>query len=166
MRPLTENSRLILNYSILVSTAATLLTTFFGGDEVHFTAMWLMATVCVGLIHLKLGPYRTKRIGWLDKTASILMWGGLIGILLATIAICACLIKNHQNPDLGNLVVGFVAYFVGAASWLAVSVGVASNLIADPDPPLFKTAKFQFLCILAVAVQLSIQLYFYQFFLN
>ena len=166
VRPLTENSRLILGYSILVSTAATLLTTFLGGDEIHFTVMWLLATVCVGLIHLKLGPYRTKRIGWLDRTASILMWGGLIGIVLATITICALLIINYQNPDLGNLVAGFVAYLVGAASWMAVSVGVATNLIADPDPPLFKTGKFQFLCILAVAVQLSFQAYFYQFFLH
>ena len=157
--PQTQNNKFILCYCILVSIVSVLMSANISGDTAYFSTMWLMATVLVCLIHLKLISIRINRIGWLDKTANFLMWSGLIGMGMAFLAIAVCIISNYYTADLGNLFAGVIAYLFGVGCWIAISVGVASKLIADPKPPLLKIGSFHFVCIGSFLMQIAYLLF-------
>ena len=88
------------------------------------------------------------------------MWGGLAGIGLAVLMIGACFFWPIEGPDLRPLMIVLFAYLMCVASWIAISVGVTSRLIACPNPPMSKVGFFQFVCVGCVAAQFAVQAYF------
>ena len=137
----------LLCYSTLINLVVLFSGYVIGGELIYIAQCWLLATVVVGWIHVRLYSIRNDSIRWLLNLGKLLYWLGMIGAVCGFSAFPIFLTKAG---GMANLLFTAIMINVGIYGSLAVSIALSLELLSTPTPNRLRMAVGYATCLIWV----------------
>ena len=141
-------------YYSLAACLTVLVSGYFHMDDpLFFSQCWLLATVVVAWVHIRLNSFRRKPICWALHLSTFLFWVGIIATILGASALPVFLCGG-----LRGLMFSMYLIAIGILGALTVSVALSLELLSTPTPRTHRIRYGYGACLAWVVLNASLGL--------